>query len=167
MPGDMTRYWTDLQSDNVPRAYRAIDRFTNLGEEAITFLSEKLHPSPDEEKQIKRLINKLDSPFSGDIKESMKKLREMAPSPAFWKQAKGSLSTSAYTRIKEIMATQTTVLPESADMRRVRALVILERMGTPRARKVLESLGKLAPSARQTRDARTILERLDRRKKDK
>jgi hypothetical protein len=43
----------------------------------------------------------------------------------------------------------------------VRAVEALEHIGTPEARKLLETLATGAPEARQTRDAKAALRRLE------
>jgi hypothetical protein len=48
-------------------------------------------------------------------------------------------------------------------LRTVRAIQVLEWIGTPEARAVLRSLAGGEPSAQETRHARVSLERLDRR----
>jgi hypothetical protein len=51
----------------------------------------------------------------------------------------------------------------SADqLRSWRAVEVLEHLGTPEARQVLEELAQGAPGARPTEDARTALQRLAR-----
>jgi len=48
-------------------------------------------------------------------------------------------------------------------MRNSRAIWVLERIGTPEARAVLEDLAKGAPEARQTQEAKAALDWLDKR----
>jgi hypothetical protein len=48
-------------------------------------------------------------------------------------------------------------------LRRLRAIQALERIGSPGARRLLDTLARGAPAARQTRDAKAALERLARR----
>jgi hypothetical protein len=56
--------------------------------------------------------------------------------------------------------------PLSADQQRdVRAVRVLEQAGTPEARKFLESLTKESPGWWVTQEARTALQRLEKREK--
>jgi hypothetical protein len=55
-------------------------------------------------------------------------------------------------------------LVRSAETRRdLRAVEALERIGSPDAQQVLETLGQGAPDARQTREVKAALARLSRR----
>lgn len=47
-------------------------------------------------------------------------------------------------------------------LRQVRALQVLEQIGSPGARNILKSLAQGAPAAPATRDAAAALQRLDR-----
>ena len=52
--------------------------------------------------------------------------------------------------------------PQAGDLRNLRAIAVLERIGTPEARVILEKLGGGAPTA-ETRAAQAALRRLRRR----
>jgi hypothetical protein len=47
-------------------------------------------------------------------------------------------------------------------LQRLRAVQVLERIGSPEARQILEALAKGAPGARETREAQASLSRLAR-----
>ena len=55
------------------------------------------------------------------------------------------------------------VLPSPEDLRRGRALPVLELVGTPEARRLLETLSRGAPESRLTQEASAALRRLERR----
>jgi HEAT repeat protein len=52
-----------------------------------------------------------------------------------------------------------------AQLQSLRAIEVLERLGTPEARKVLEELAKGISAARQTQEAKASLDRLDSRQR--
>ena len=54
------------------------------------------------------------------------------------------------------------VVPET--LRILRAIEILEHVGTPEARRCLDVLAKGAPAARQTHEAKKALDRLTKRR---
>ena len=62
-------------------------------------------------------------------------------------------------RLERLLA-RPTVLPPGDDLRRVRAVALLERIGTPEARRLLEQLAQGAADARLTREAVSTLARL-------
>jgi hypothetical protein len=53
--------------------------------------------------------------------------------------------------------------PHSEFLRRLRAVAVLEHIGTPEARQVLENLAGGEPEARLTREAKASVARLSRR----
>jgi truncated hemoglobin YjbI len=76
--------------------------------------------------------------------------------------AKADLSLEKRRRIEQLLAAPRIVqAPEQ--IRALRALEVLERIGNAEARRVLGAIAKGAPDARLTREARTSLERLLRR----
>jgi hypothetical protein len=64
-------------------------------------------------------------------------------------------------RIEQLLGKLITLPPEL--LRALRAVAVLERIGTPAARGVLRSLADGAPEARVTQDALSALKRLQRR----
>jgi len=62
-------------------------------------------------------------------------------------------------RLERILETGYGV-PEPITLRDLRAIMVLERIGSPEARKILELLARGAPAALQTREAKQALERV-------
>ena len=55
----------------------------------------------------------------------------------------------------------------AGQLKRIRALEVLEHLGTPEARRLLEDLAKGVPEARLTQEAKASLRRLTKRPADK
>ena len=72
-------------------------------------------------------------------------------------------SAEARRRAEEILARLSKAEPTGEALRALRAIEVLEHIGTPEASRVLETLAKGAPEARLTRDAKASLGRLARR----
>jgi hypothetical protein len=71
---------------------------------------------------------------------------------------------SSRARIRPLLkALDAWVVTDPDTLRALRAIWVLERIGTPEARAVLEGLAKGAPEARQTKEAKNALDFLDKR----
>ena len=75
------------------------------------------------------------------------------------KALKGSITLETRRRLEEILNTLSHV-PGPETVRTIRAIMALERIGTPDAQAVLEALARGAPAARETEEAKASLERL-------
>src|SRR5262249_28782096 len=65
-------------------------------------------------------------------------------------------------RLEDLLAHGPKPLPTGEALRQMRALEVLEMIGTPEARQVLGALARGAPGARMTQEASAALERLAR-----
>jgi RNA polymerase sigma factor (sigma-70 family) len=164
-PGGLKALWADLAGSDAPRAHRAAWTLATRPERAVPFLKEHAQPAPAvDAQQMRRWIADLDSDRfavrAAAIKE-LEKLGEQAgpalrealagqPSPELRKQAETLLGSLRRVTSPEVL-------------QRLRAVQVLERIGSPEARQVLEKLAGGAPSASETREAQAALERLARR----
>jgi hypothetical protein len=82
--------------------------------------------------------------------------------PALRQALKGKRSAEVRRRIEQLLDGFRNV-PTGDSIRVVRAVEVLERIGTAEARQVLEAFAKGAPAARLTREAQAALDRLSRR----
>jgi hypothetical protein len=73
---------------------------------------------------------------------------------------RGQPSLEVRRRVERLLELLHEQLPTEERLRALRALQVLEHIGTPEARQVLESLAKGAPAARLTREAVASLKRL-------
>jgi len=166
-PKELEALWSDLAGEDTRKAHAAIWTLTAISNQAASFLKGHLHPAVSkwDPEQIRRWIADLDSDQFAVRQEAMKKLEQVSEDarPALRRALDSKPSLETRKRLEELLS-KPKVLRSGEELRGVRAVEVLEHIGTPGAREVLESLVKGAPAARQTREAKTSLERLDKRK---
>jgi hypothetical protein len=160
-PEKLNALWADLAESNAARAYQAEQVLIGAGERGVQLLKRQLRPVPVVDAgHIERLLAGLDSDeFAARDKAS----RELA-----------ALGDRAEPRLRKVLARKPSaevrrraerlLLAWSAGRRRgVRAVEVLEHIGTGGAKKLLKGLAKGAPDSYLTREAGAALERLTRR----
>jgi HEAT repeat protein len=163
--GDLESLWSELGTDDPVKARQAIGAFVSKADQAVPFLQKRLRPVPrPEPSRLARLIAGLDSK-EFKVRESatqeLQRLGEPAES-ALRKALANRPSPEMRRRIEQILEThkRERLHPPSEQLRQARAVEVLEQIGNPAARKLLEALSRGAPKATLTRDAEGALERL-------
>jgi RNA polymerase sigma factor (sigma-70 family) len=162
---DLESLWADLAGEDAANAYQAMHIFISAATQTVTFLQKNLQPAvPIDARRMTQLIADLDSdrfPMRqkaaheledhGDQAESaLRKGLQAKPSIEMRRQIEGLLE-----KLQQA--------PAGKQLRALRAVEVLEHLGTPEAREVLRMLAKGVPEARLTQEAKTSLERLERR----
>src|SRR5207244_1900686 len=131
----------------------------------VPFLRERLQAKTDSDlKLADHLIADLDSGEFTVRETAAKKLAEMGePAEPALRQALAGRPSAEVRRRAEAMLTSPRPIPSGSFLREFRAVWILERIGTPAAREVLEKLGGGFPDAPLTREAKISLQRLQQR----
>ena len=96
----------------------------------------------------------------------MKKLKDLGSgaAPALRQALETNPTAETKRRIHEVLTAIETPQPLSRDgLRELRAVILLERIGSREARETLAGLARGAPDARLTREAKAALDRLSRR----
>jgi WD40 repeat protein len=165
---EMENAWKELAGREAASAHGAITTLTAAGQQAVLFLRQHLHPvaarQPHQLKQIEQLILALDSDRSADRQKASDALAGLrgAAEPALRKALTAKPSLEAHRRVQALLAKLEPVnSPEL--LREVRAVEVLEHIGTPPARQILKELAKGAPTDRLTQEAKASLERLAKR----
>lgn len=133
--------------------------------DALALLRSHLKPVEGvDEKRIDRLIADLGSDaFAVREKatEGLRRLGELAE-PALRKAMASRPTLEIRRRVQELLdeIVQHHWRPTPEILRQLRAIEVLERIGTAEARKLLEALAGGAAGARQTREAKAALQRL-------
>jgi RNA polymerase sigma factor (sigma-70 family) len=155
-------HWADLADADAGTAWRAVWRMAEAPQDALAFLHERVKPSlsPSAEMMGKLLADLDDDSFK--IREAAaRQLKELGQraKPALSAALESNPSPEQRRRIQELLAALQgeSSPPTAEELRQLRALIVLERIGTPEARRLLENVAKGTQSARLTRQARAAL----------
>jgi hypothetical protein len=157
--------WADLAGDDAGRAWQAIARMTDAPGQSVPLLRELLWPAkglPAEE--LRRLIADLDAPRY-EVREAATKrlaVSDDGAHAALRKALHEQPSLEVRRRIEPLLDRPSLVKDRDV-LRSLRAVRVLEGIGTPVARRVIEGLAKGADGLRLTEEARAALGRLGRR----
>jgi HEAT repeat protein len=131
---------------------------------STAFFKDNLRPAAETDlKQVPRLLADLDSDQFATRENAAKELAKLREEiePALRKVLEGQPSEEMRRRVKELLDLPRAV-PSGETLRTLRAIQVLERIGTKEACEVLKKLSTGAQAARETREAKEALERLSR-----
>jgi WD40 repeat protein len=153
--------WADLAGADAARAFRAQVALASVPRSSVPFLKKRLAPVavPDPRK-LAKLIAELDDDRFEVREKATAELRALGERAATALRAvlRKRPSLEAYRRAKALLAELERLSVEQ--VRGLRAVEALERMGSAEARALLKSLAAGVPEARLTREARLALRRL-------
>jgi WD40 repeat protein len=155
--------WNDIGGEDATRAWQAILALESAPKEVVPYLEKKLRAeAPPDEKGIAKLIAGLDSEEFQEREDATQALVRAGPTAeaAVKKALENKPSAEAKQRLEFILNKMSGKLgPDVEEVRVVRAVEVLERVGTPEARKVLEEFAK-GGEGRLNVEARAAAERL-------
>jgi WD40 repeat protein len=158
---DLERLWADLAGPDATKAHKAIWALIGAPERAVPFLNGKLHAiAPEDLKAMERRIVDLDSPDFSVRAQADKALRNagLVAEPALRQALQKNLSPEARHRLEALLSAVPDQVSES--LAHLRALEVLERIGTEGAKRVLQRLAAGVPTAHLTEEAKHSWERL-------
>ncbi len=163
----MIRWWTDLKSSDGSEAYRTMGLLAAASKESVPFLNEHLRPVEGlPRRKISQLIASLDSDQFAErenAQRELEKLQDLAEEKLAKALARKP-SLEARKRM-ELLLEKSDLLKNPERLRALRAIEVLENIGTSEAKRTLQRLADGAPEAQQTREARASLERFGKRTK--
>ena len=156
-------YWRDLGHSDASLAYRAVRALIRIPRTAVPFLHDRMSPlmraRPD---QLEAWIAALDSKrFT--IRESAEQCLAMQYELAeveLRKSLTKDLAPEVYRRLEQILRFAWDGGLVAQQLQMLRALEILENIGTAEAKRVLETIAAGEPGFRITREAKNALARL-------
>jgi hypothetical protein len=153
--------WAGLGGD-AARAGRAVWKLAAAPRQAVPLLRGRLRPAAADEARMTRLIADLDSDRIAVREKAAQELEQLGDiaEPALRKALAGPPSAEVRRRAGQLLERLGGPVTAPGLLRSLRAVEVLEHIGTPGAREVLESLARGAPGGRLTREARASLERL-------
>jgi WD40 repeat protein len=164
---ELKTLWSDLIGDDADKASSSIRRLASAPKQTTPFLAERVKPAaPPDVKKINQWITDLDSDnfkTRAVAAEELEKLGELAI-PSLEKVLVSQSPVEMIRRAQAILEKLTTGALNAEQVRIVRAVEVLERLGTAEARKVLETLAQGAPGALTTRHAQAVLDRQAKRR---
>ncbi len=153
--------WELMASDHAVRAWRGVTRLAGRGDEAVSFLAERLFEAPPDDGFLLPIIADLDAEGVEAREEAQGRLIESgrrARTELERALAKGP-SPEAAARIQEILG-QMLLGPPPQEARCRRAIQLLEWIDTASARGLLEGLARRAPFPQAAEEAEEALTRL-------
>jgi WD40 repeat protein len=162
-PEQLTTLWGDLAAEHGGKALRGVLELANVPGQAVPFMRERMKPEEQiDPEKIRGWLADLDSAkftVRQEASASLLKCGDQAL-PALRKLLASSPTLEVRQRAEALLDRLTTGALTTEQLRVVRAVEALERMGTPEARGLLRTLADGAPGALPTREAEAALSRL-------
>jgi hypothetical protein len=161
-PGDL---WTQLGDSDGRKAYRAICRMLAAPERSVQLLREKLELVAARDAEVLRYVAQLDDnrfAIRSKATVELEKLGELAE-PALREALSKNPSLEVQQRAKQLLKKLEGPVNNPDTLRALRAIEVLEHIGSQDAARVLKKLAGGAPDARVTQEAKASLERLAKR----
>jgi len=154
--------WDALASEDAPKAHQALWALVDDPQRAVPFLQENLKPAavPD----VAALLADLDSSQFVVRRKASEELEKLGASVAAAVQAKlaDNPSLELRQRLEALLRRLESPTLSAEQLRAVRAVQVLECIGTANARQLLDKLAHGAPSFRLSEEAKRALQRFDR-----
>jgi WD40 repeat protein len=164
---DLADLEADLAGADAAKAHRAIGLLAQNPKLAVPFLQERLKPvAAVDAQQVDKLVADLGSKEADVLKQATEELTKLAElaEPALRKALTTNPPAEVKQRVENLLRALGDPKLAAERLRSVRAIEVLERIGTPEARQVLEGLAKGAPGARLTQESQAAVQRLGKRK---
>ncbi len=159
--GDLASAWTDLESRDARRALLAQSQFLAGPGEAIKIFSARI-PAAEaiDPKRIERWIDDLDAAEFATRDAATTSLQNAIPQtgPLLEKRLAGNVTVEVRQRITQILSKREEKTP--AQLRQIRAVHIMEQLGTAEAKALLQTWASGYADAELTRHANQTLRRL-------
>jgi WD40 repeat protein len=161
---ELAQCWDSLARIDAGRAYLAMAELARHPDQTEELLKERLVSPRVKPEQLARLIGNLDSDDFETRENASKELADLGrlAEGALRKALAGNLSVEARQRIRALLAPLEGKAEDPDQRLLLRVIEVLERLGTPESRRLLDTLRKEATDPGVAREARASAARLDR-----
>jgi len=159
-PRELDACWTALANQDAAKAYDAVWKLIAAPEQAVPFLGKHLTPAPNPDaKIVAERIAELDSDDFAIRQRAADKLSKYGDAiiPALQQTLDGKPALEVRRRIQQLLDQARDWTAER--LRDHRAIQVLEHIGTPAAKDVLQRLTTGAPDTLRTEEAKAALRR--------
>jgi WD40 repeat protein len=157
----LDRAWDELGSPDGRRAFAAVNSLIAAPRQALAILGKRLPPPAVDAKQVRKWIDDLGSDSfarRSDADAELAALGDQIRSHLL-EASKSRLPLEARRRVRRLIGR---IDDQPASLQRVRSVEVLQRIGSPEARKLLEKLAAGEADARSTIEAKEALAHLKR-----
>jgi hypothetical protein len=155
--------WRDLASEDAARAFAAVGKLCACPEQAVSLIKQRVRPAaPVDGKRLARLLADLQSDHFERRRQAEAELQGLGElaEPALRRALADDPPLNLRQRLERLLA-RSRQTPLAGQLREVRAVEVLELIGSPAARQVLQTLAAGVSDARLTRLAGSAGQRLD------
>ena len=163
-PEQVEALWVDLAGNDAGKANRSMLNLAGARGLVEVFMRERLQAAPTiDAKQLEQWLADLDSEKFAVRNRAMEELTKLGEPavPALNQLLGGQPTLEVRRRAEEVLDRLTGRTLTGEQLRTVRAVEVLEQLGTPEAKRVLETLARGAAGALPTREAQAALGRLN------
>jgi RNA polymerase sigma factor (sigma-70 family) len=156
--------WADIASKDAARAFRARGALSAAPGAALRLSTAHLHPAQAADPHfLRRLLTDLESEQFAVRDKAQKELEDLGDlaESALRQTLERKPTLEVRRRVQAVLERLRGPVTRPELLQSLRAAAVLEDIGTPEARRLLEQLAKGAPEARLTREAKASLRRLD------
>jgi WD40 repeat protein len=159
---DLKGLWADLASQDARRSYRAMARMAVGPDATLPFLQKHLQPvATTDPRRLEQLIQDLDNPKYAVRQKAaveLEQLGELAEA-ALRKTVQGKVTLELRRRVELLLAKVDQGILPVDQLRSLRALTVLERIGSDEARHLVTAMAGGDPTAWLTQEAQAAVQR--------
>jgi WD40 repeat protein len=163
-PSDSAKLWETLATGDGEAGWAAMRELIARPDVAVPLIKQQVKPTAAKPRptadELAKLIAALDAPAFADREAAGKSLRELGPvaQPAVRQALRETTSPEVRQRLEKLA--ETLNRPAGINVAAVRAVEVLERIGTGSAKEYLHALADGEPTASLTQDAAAAVQRL-------